>query len=234
MNRADTIVAVSSAVGAAARIIVRVSGPSSLQLGADVSRSSPADPIPGAETRTRLHFAGLSVPASLYVFRAPRSYSGDDTVEFHLPGNPLLARLLLDHLRRCGARPAEPGEFTARAFFNGRMDLAEAEGVAATIAAGNERELSTARQLMAGELARRLRPAMDAVAETLALVEAGIDFVEEEGVSFLSPAQLRQRVADADHVLNRLLEDSARFERLAHEPTAVLAGRPNAGKSTLL
>ena len=234
MNPADTIAALSSAVGTAARMIVRVSGPASLRLAADLTRTSPEALRGGTAVCARLHFADLSVPATLYVFRSPRSYTGDDTVEFHLPGNPLLARLLLDHLGRHGARPAEPGEFTARAFFNGRLDLAEAEGVAATIAAGNEQELAAARQLMAGELARRLRPVMDGVAETLALVEAGIDFSDEEGVSFLTPLQLRARLAAADAALERLLRDSTRFERLSHEPTAVLVGRPNAGKSTLL
>lgn len=234
MNPADTIVAVSSAVGPAARMIVRASGPAALFLAADLSRLSCDDLPAGAAAHVRLHFAGLSVPAWLYVFRGPRSYTGDDVVEFHLPGNPLLARMLLDHLHAAGARPADPGEFTARAFFNGRLDLAEAEGVAAAIAAGNEQQLAAARQLMAGELARRLRPAMDSVAETLALVEAGIDFADEEGVSFLSAYQLRQRVAHADDLLRCLLDESSRFERLTHEPTAVLVGRPNAGKSTLL
>ena len=233
MNPGDTIAAISSAVGAAARMIVRVSGPGALNAAADVVRLHADDLRSGSALSVRLGFANLSVPSWLYVFRAPRSYTGDDLVEFHLPGNPLLARLLLDHLCASGARPAEPGEFTARAFFNGRLDLAEAEGVAATIAAGNEQELAAARQLMAGELARRLRPAMDLVAETLALVEVGIDFSDED-VTFLSAEQVRSRAAEADALLARLLEESTRFERLSHEPTAVLVGRPNAGKSTLL
>ena len=96
--------------------------------------------------------------------------------------------MLLDALLGAGARAAEPGEFTARAYFNGRLDLAGAEGVAATIAAQSEQELAAARQLLAGELARRLRPAMDAVAETLALTEVGIDFSDED-VTFLPPAE---------------------------------------------
>jgi tRNA modification GTPase len=231
MHSADTIVAISSAVGPAARMIVRVSGPQAPRLAADLARTAD-EPQPSA-SRVHLHFADLSVPAWFYVFRAPRSYTGDDLVEFHLPGNPVLARLLLDHLRRAGARDAGPGEFTARAFFNGRLDLTEAEGVAATIAAGNETELAAARRLMAGELARRLRPVTDAVAETLALVEVGIDFSDED-VTFLSADQVRARVTEGDGELRRLLEDSTRFERLAHEPTMVLVGRPNAGKSTLL
>src|SRR5436189_6719 len=83
------------------------------------------------------------------------------------------ARMLLDEIVRRGARQAEPGEFTARAYFNGRMDLTQAEGVAATIAAHSERELRAARQLLGGELARRLGPIMDAVAGALALIEVG-------------------------------------------------------------
>jgi tRNA modification GTPase len=141
--------------------------------------------------------------------------------------------MLLDALVRQGARPADPGEFTARAYFNGRIDLTEAEGVAATIAATGEQELRAARQLLAGELARRLRPATDLIAETLALVEVGIDFSDED-VTFLSPADLADRAGCADGMLCDLLETSARFERLSHEPQVVLVGRPNAGKSTLL
>src|SRR4029079_6619678 len=87
--------------------------------------------------------------------------------------------------------------------------------------------------LMAGELARRLRPVTDAVAEMLALVEVGIDFSDED-VTFLSPEQVRSRIAEADSALEQLLSDSTRFERLRHEPTAVLVARPTAGKSTLL
>ena len=102
-------------------------------------------------------------------FAAPNSYTGEDLVEFHLPGSPVLARMLLDELLRAGARAADPGEFTARAYFNGRMDLTAAEGVAATIAATGERELTAARQLLAGELARHLAPVMDLLADTLAL-----------------------------------------------------------------
>jgi tRNA modification GTPase len=175
----------------------------------------------------------MTVPTWVYLFKNPRSYTGEDLVEFHIPGSPLLARMLLDDLVARGARPADPGEFTARAYFNGRLDLTEAEGVAATIAASGEQELCAARQLLAGELARRVRPASDLVAETLALVEAGIDFADE-GVTFLSAKDVADRIARVDAMLRELLDSSSRFERLAHEPRVVLVGRPNAGKSTLL
>ncbi|HWE02432.1 MAG TPA: tRNA modification GTPase [Tepidisphaeraceae bacterium] len=231
MIAGDTIAAISSATSPAARIILRLSGPRSFE----ISASCLAEKIPVAPRalQTKLAFRDLVVPARMYLFKSPRSYTGEDLVEFHIPGNPLLAKILLQELYEAGARPAEAGEFTARAYFNGRLDLTEAEGVAATIAAVNERELSAARRLMSGELARRLAPAVDRVADTLALLEAGIDFSDEE-ISFLSPADLLANLTAVDESLQRLLDDSIRFERLAHEPTIVLAGRPNAGKSTLL
>jgi tRNA modification GTPase len=141
--------------------------------------------------------------------------------------------MLLTELTAHGARPADPGEFTARAYFNGKLDLAEAEGVAAVVSAMNEQELRAARQLMSGELARRLGPIMDVIAETLALVEVGIDFADED-VTFISSQELSRRLREMDEALQQLVQHSARFERLATEPTVVLVGRPNAGKSTLL
>ncbi|MGE5612077.1 MAG: tRNA modification GTPase, partial [Bacillota bacterium] len=183
--------------------------------------------------RRMLRFAGLAVPVWVYGFHGPRSYTGEDLVELHVPGNPLLVRMLLDELLRRGARAAEAGEFTARAYFNGRMDLTEAEGVAAAVGARGEQELRAARQLLSGELARRLRPMMDQLANTLALVEVGIDFSEED-VTFISGEEIGRRAREIDAALERLLAESARFERLTHEPQIVLVGRPKAGKSTLL
>ena len=231
MTPSETIVAISSAVGAAARIIVRVSGADAKPLGRTLGAIPPDEG--STASRQTLQFGGIFVPAWIYSFCDPNSYTGEDLIELHVPGNPILAKMLLDELLRLGARPAEAGEFTARAYFNGKMDLTAAEGVAAAIAATGERELSAARPLLAGELARRLSPAMELLANTLALVEVAIDFSEED-VTFLSAGDLRDRVGRAEGLLEDLLRDSARFERMAHEPQVVLVGRPNAGKSTLL
>jgi tRNA modification GTPase len=227
----DTIAAISSAVGAAARMIVRTSGAEAIALARQLGVA--LDMESGAAIRCKLAFSDLSCPAWVYVFRAPGSYTGEDLVEFHLPGSPVLAKMLLGELLHAGARTAEPGEFTARAYFNGRIDLTGAEAVAAIIGAGSELELAAARRLMAGELARRLAPAIDLITHTLALVEAGIDFSEED-ISFLAADEIAAQVHGADDSLARLLTESARFERLAHEPRMVLVGRPNSGKSTLL
>jgi tRNA modification GTPase len=224
----DTIAAISSAIGPAARMIVRMSGAQAhsiaLQLVSDLSQQV---------SRARLRLRDLKFSAWIYTFRAPNSYSGEDTIEFHLPGNPLLARMLLDELISRGARHAEPGEFTARAYFNGRLDLSQAEGVAATIAASSDAELRAARQLLAGELARRVKPALDSLADALALIEVGIDFSEED-LEFISADQIIAQVDSIDDLLQTLLTESARFDRLHHTPQIVLVGKPNAGKSTLL
>lgn len=232
MNSPETIAAISSAVGPAARMIVRVSGSAAGELARRIiaNERDTTDWKGGAAVQCRVW---PGVAAWVYWFVAPRSYTGEDLVELHLPGSPLLARMVLERLVRDGARHAEPGEFTARAYFNGRMDLTQAEGVACTIAAQSERELRAARQLLAGELARRLQPVMDELAQTLALVEVGIDFSDED-VTFLSADQVRERCARATAALSAILQKSARFERLSHEPAIVLVGRPNAGKSTLL
>jgi tRNA modification GTPase len=232
MKPDGTIVAISSAAGAAAaRIIVRMSGGEAISIARAIASDDLPDP--GGARRCKLHFADLIAPAWVYLFAQGRSYTGEPLVEFHVPGNPLLARMLIDAVVARGARLAEPGEFTARAYFSGRIDLTEAEGVAATIAAHGEQELRAARQLMAGELSRRLVPHLESLVETLALVEAGIDFTDE-GITFVTAEEIDRRAAAVDDALRELLDNSARFEPLTHEPSFVLIGRPNAGKSTLL
>jgi tRNA modification GTPase len=228
LQTGDTIAAISSAVGPAARMIVRMSGGQSHAIASQI-----ASDILQQVSRCRLRLRDFEFFAWIYSFRAPRSYSGEDTTEFHIPGNPLLARMLLDELIARGARHAEPGEFTARAYFNGRLDLSQAEGVAATIAASSDAELRAARQLLAGELARRVKPAMESLADALALIEVGIDFSEED-VEFISADEMDSRIESIDKLLDQLLNESVRFERLHHTPQIVLVGKPNAGKSTLL
>lgn len=232
----ETIVAVSSAVGAAPRMIVRMSGPDALSLLKSISPQAP-DPA-GAyrlaiDAPDALDLDHVSIPAWVYIFINPKSYTGQDLVELHVPGNPLLVRLIVEDLIARGARQAEAGEFTARAYLNGRLDLTAAEGVALTIAAQSDAELTAARQLMAGELSRRLLPIMEQLTEALTLIEAGIDFAEED-IAFVTPADLRDRLTKVDQSLQVLTRDSARIERLSHEPVFALVGRPNVGKSTLL
>jgi tRNA modification GTPase len=235
MDTTDTIVAISSTVGVAARMIVRMSGPDALRLAQqqiDARTSGEADLSRGAHF-LRVKVAGLTVPAEVLVFPAPHSFTGDHAVEFHLPGSPILAGMLVGSLIESGARQAEAGEFIARAFLNGKIDLTEVEGVAAIIAASNQHELDASRRLASGELSLRLKPLGDMLTDTLALIEAGIDF-SDEGISFLARNELQSRLDSLEFELRELLTSTSRFEKRSHQPRVVLAGRPNAGKSTLL
>jgi len=252
MDVGDTIVALATPDAPASRAVVRCSGGQAIDIARTLLVScAPRDDQP-FESRTRpkqetstpralsagvhearIQLAGLNVPGRLYISVAPASYTGEDSVEYHVPGNPVLVKLLLGELHRLGARPAHPGEFTARAYFNGRLNLTQAEGVAAMISARSEDELRAARRLASGELSKHVSVLLNQIAETLALVEVGIDFVDED-VEFISRDDLRVRCAEASADLSQLLAGSDRFERLSHVPSAVLVGRPNAGKSTLL
>ena len=190
---------------------------------------------PAAGTHAiQLQIDGLDVSATVFVFREPRSHTGEEIVEYHLPGGDLLTRLLVDDLIARGCRLAEPGEFSARAYLNGKLRLDEAEAVQATIAARSDVELQAARRLRAGELATRLAPSLDAVATLLARCEAGIDFTEEEDVIVLPADEAIAAIDGIQRDLANLLASASRFEQLARLPTIALVGRPNAGKSTLM
>jgi tRNA modification GTPase len=233
----DTIVAISSAAGCGLRGIVRVSGPAAVALCAPLLQLT--------DGRTLADLAGFEVadgridcgrgpriPARAILFRAPRSYTRQDVVELHVPAAPPLLRRVIERLAAAGARPAEPGEFTARAFLLGRIDLAQAEAVAAVIAANADSSLRAAQHMLAGELSGELGAVHDALAELAALVELGIDFSDQD-IELIRPAELRERLAGLRSRIESLLAGSGRFEDLDRLPRVAVAGRPNVGKSSL-
>ena len=233
----ETIVALSSALGPAARAILRLSGPHALILAQNVFHSIKQPQLDDCTTAQRLTgYARLphaiSLPAELYLFKAPHSYTGQHLAELHLPGSPPLLHCLLETLQQAGARPAQPGEFTARAFLNHRLDLSQAEAVAELINARSDAQLRGAERLLDGALRRHTKTLADALANLLALVEAAIDFTDQD-IYFASPRQLRQQLAPLRNTLQRLLNDSISWQQLNHLPQVVLAGPANAGKSSL-
>ncbi|MCK4629121.1 MAG: 50S ribosome-binding GTPase, partial [Sedimentisphaerales bacterium] len=236
----DTIVAVSSAAGSAARGIIRVSGPEALALAGTIFQGD--DGVSVAEAGSWSVLKGrclltesVSCPAGLYIFRAPHSYTTQDVVEFHLPGSGPLLQMVLQRLLATGAdvRSAEPGEFTARAFFNGRIDLTEAEAVAEVINARSDGQLRAAERLLDGRLHRICSEITRRLTEALALIEANIDFSEED-IEFATGEQLRGQVAAVLGDLGRLLTDSTTWDELTHLPKVAVAGPANAGKSSLI
>jgi tRNA modification GTPase len=165
-------------------------------------------------------------------FEAPRSYTAEDVVEVSCHGSPVVLRFCLQRAAAVGARLAEPGEFTLRAFLNGRIDLPQAEAVRDLIDATTLYQARIAAQQVEGSVSRRLRPLKDKLLELIALLEAGIDFAEDD-VSVAPAVEILGRLAPVREGLDRLLSSSA-YGKLVHSGfTLAIVGKPNAGKSSL-
>jgi tRNA modification GTPase len=176
---------------------------------------------------------GLQLPARAYIFRAPRSYTRQDVVELHLPGSMAAATAILNRLVAGGAAEAEAGEFTARAFFAGRIDLSAAEAVADMIHADDDAQRRAAVGAMNGRTHRLCRVAAEAATEALATIEAAIDLAEE-GIQLDSPRRLAEHItAVADELRRKSLQATDMPDEIRHVHVA-LAGLPNVGKSSLV
>jgi tRNA modification GTPase len=229
------IVAIATARGTAALAVVRVSGAGAVSLvAARFSRPDLAE-APGHTVHTGwiTDAAGRRVDQVVCtVFRAPRSATGEDTVEVTTHGGDAAPQAVLRVLVEAGARPAGPGEFTQRAFLNGKLDLAQAEAVADLIHATGTRGARAAVAQLQGRIGAAVAGVRERLVETAALVALELDFADED-VVFADRADLDRRLAEADAFLTELLSTSRLGALLRQGATVVLAGRPNAGKSTL-
>jgi len=231
MSPAPTIAARATAAGSSPRAILRLSGPDVPDVLRDLGVDDPS--ARGCRVVT-IRLRGGSFPAMLLRFRPPHSYTGEDAAEIVLPGSTaLLDRVLAAVLAIPGVRAAGPGEFTARAFLSGRLSLDQAEGVAGVIAAETIGQLHAAREVLDGRAGVVYRGWADTIAQCLALVEAGIDFTDQEDVVPITPSELARHVRTLDAEIRGYLGDSTAREHAGERAMVVLFGAPNAGKSTL-
>ncbi len=234
----DCIVAVASAAGGGARGIVRVSG---ARVADVVQRCFVADEnldptqVRRAQVftgRVRLETPAIELPCRLYFWPTRRSYTGQPSAELHTIGSPPLVEQLLDVVRQAGARLAQPGEFTLRAFLAGRIDLTQAEAVLGVIDARNDAELASALEQLAGGLGAPLRQLRGELLDLLADLEAGLDFFEED-IEFISRAALVKRLIANKESVALAASQLRDRDASATLPHVVLVGAPNAGKSSL-
>lgn len=231
----STIAAISTAGGVGAVGIIRVSGPEAVAVLRKVVPTFPSDPLSHHLYLREIADDSESIDRALVaLMRGPHSFTGEDVVELHCHGGPVHLRTVLDLVLSKGAVPAEAGEFTRRAFLNGRLDLAQAEAIADLINARSEVACKLARRHLEGGLSRKISSVRERLAKALVLVEAGIDFSLEEHVFSVDSEGLERDLSAISAEIGQLLAtyDTGRVQREGIR--CVIAGRPNAGKSSLL
>lgn len=231
----DTIAAVATPPGEGGIAVIRISGAEAI----DVADKVFSRKVHSLKSHTA--YFGKIVDKQghpidevlLLVMRAPRSYTGEDTVEIHCHGGALITRNVLETVLSAGARPALPGEFTFKAFISGKIDLAQAEAVQELISARNQLALDAAEQQLRGALSRHIQQFQAQLSDIAAILEAWVDF-PEEGLEFASFEEIIGRLEDAYQHIDNLLTSFHDGHRIKEGFTLCLAGAPNVGKSSLM
>jgi len=246
----DTICAVATPSGEGGVGIVRVSGAHALPIASQVVRLRGATPLSDLTSHQMYlgkflwdHFstsdqvkqgtATVLDEVLVVVMRTPRSYTGEDVVEIQGHGGPLIVQAICEALTQAGARMAEPGEFTKRAFLNGRLDLTQAEAVLDTIQAKSLHSLKLAQEHLQGGLSGVIKGHRDTLVKLLAHVEAGMDFGEED-IQFIEQLELKDKIRKMVEAIEQLIASAQEGRIIREGIRTVILGRPNVGKSSLL
>jgi len=231
-EHADTIVAAATPPGTGGIGIVRISGPQAADIASRMAGNLPEPRT--ASHRTFHDAAGNAIDSGLVLyFPGPASFTGESVVELHGHGGPVVVSLLVDAAVACGARIAAPGEFTKRAFLDGKLDLLQAEAVADLISSGTEQAARAALRSLSGAFSGRVEQLAAEVTRLRLYVEAAIDFPEEE-TDFLSDQQLHDAIDVCGDAFGKLYEQVKVGRVLRDGYRVVIAGKPNAGKSSLM
>ena len=237
LNHDDTIVAIASPHGAGIRGIVRLSGPNAIQsvAAAFVADAGQVDPVELTRTGTvtgQIDCGDALIPGRLSVWPSDKSFTRQPSVEFHTFGSTPVLELIVKRVCHFGARPAEPGEFTMRAFLSGRLDLTQAEAVLAVIDSRDRKQLDVAIDQLAGGMGTKLAAIRGDLVAALAELEAGLDFVEED-IEFISNEAMIGKLDSAERLIGKILRQSSSRDSKSNSFRVGLFGLPNAGKSSL-
>ena len=228
----DTIAAIATATGQGGVGIIRVSGPAAAQVAVNISGQCPAPRYAHYGVFSDREKTVIDSGLTIY-FKKPFSFTGEDIVEFHAHGGPVVLDILLKEILHHDIRPARPGEFTERAFLNEKIDLAQAEAIADLIAADSEQAARAATRSMQGEFSAVVHQLVEDVTRLRIHVESALDFPEEE-IDFLADDAIATKLLSVKQQLAAVKKSAQQGRLLKEGMTVVIAGKPNAGKSSLL